>query len=196
MCALRRHVTIHHWHETQVADAGRVVVAVVGVGVGVGGHTVDGSDAVRGHVAVVLAVHAVVVPYEVAVAHEGASADAALVARAAGVRADVQRELRLGRERHGAPLTVQRLVGHVRPPMCCYVTLHGKTFLANITCVWTFPCVRSFVYVEGRLLRESLEADVALVGALAGVRAVVDLEVLLAGEGGGALQALEGPALH
>lgn len=57
-------------------------------------------------------------------------------------------------------------------------------------------CVRSFVYVESRLLRESLEADVALVGALAGVRAVVDLEVLLAGEGGGALQALEGPALH
>lgn len=56
--------------------------------------------------------------------------------------------------------------------------------------------MRSFVYVEGRLLRESLEADVALVGALAGVRAVVDLEVLLAGEGGGALQALEGPALH
>lgn len=56
--------------------------------------------------------------------------------------------------------------------------------------------MRSFVYIECRFLRESLEAYVTLVGPLAGVRAVVDLEVLLAGEGGGALQALEGPALH
>lgn len=56
--------------------------------------------------------------------------------------------------------------------------------------------MRSFVYIECGLLRESLEADVALVGALAGVRAVVDLEVLLAGEGGRALQALERAALH
>lgn len=56
--------------------------------------------------------------------------------------------------------------------------------------------MRSFVYVECGLLRESLEAHVALVGALAGVRAVVYLEVLLAGEGGRALQALERPALH
>lgn len=57
-------------------------------------------------------------------------------------------------------------------------------------------CVRSFVNVECGLLRESLEAHVALVGALAGVRAVVDLEVLLACEGRGARQALEGPPLH
>lgn len=56
--------------------------------------------------------------------------------------------------------------------------------------------MRSFVNVECRLLRESLEADVALVGALAGVGAIVDLQVLLAGEGGGAGQALEGAALH
>ena len=54
-------------------------------------------------------------PYEVAVAHEGAAAHAALVAGPAGVRADVQRELRLGRERHRTPLAVQRLVRHVRP---------------------------------------------------------------------------------
>lgn len=56
--------------------------------------------------------------------------------------------------------------------------------------------MRSFVYVECRLLRESLEADVTLVGALAGVRAVVYLEVLLAGEGGRALETLERPALN
>lgn len=56
--------------------------------------------------------------------------------------------------------------------------------------------MRSFMDVECGLLREPFEADVALVGALAGVRAVVDLQVLLAGEGGGAGQALEGPALH
>lgn len=49
--------------------------------------------------------------------------------------------------------------------------------------------------VECGLLREPFEADVALVGALAGVRAVVDLQVLLAGEGGGARQALERSAL-
>lgn len=57
-------------------------------------------------------------------------------------------------------------------------------------------CVRSFVYIECWFLRESLEADVTLVGTLAGVRAVVYLEVLLAGEGGGTLQALERAALH
>lgn len=56
--------------------------------------------------------------------------------------------------------------------------------------------MRSFVYVECGLLRESLEAHVALVGALAGVRAVVDLEVLLARERRGTRQALEGPPLH
>lgn len=56
--------------------------------------------------------------------------------------------------------------------------------------------MRSFVYIECRFLRESLEAYVTLVGALAGVRAVVDLQVLLAREGGRALQALEGPPLH
>lgn len=56
--------------------------------------------------------------------------------------------------------------------------------------------VRPFVYVERGLLRESLEAHVALVGPLAGVRAVVDLQVLLAREGGRTLQALERPALH
>lgn len=50
--------------------------------------------------------------------------------------------------------------------------------------------------VKCRLLRESLEANVALVWALSRVRAVVDLQVLLAREGGRALQALEGPALH
>lgn len=57
-------------------------------------------------------------------------------------------------------------------------------------------CVRSFVYIECRFLRESLEAYVTLVGALAGMGAVVDLQVLLAGEGGRALQTLEGPPLH
>lgn len=31
------------------------------------------------------------------------------------MRADVKRELRLGCERHGAAVAVQRLVGHVRP---------------------------------------------------------------------------------
>lgn len=56
--------------------------------------------------------------------------------------------------------------------------------------------MRSFVYVKCGLLRESLEAHVALVGALAGVRAVVDLEVLFAREGRGTRQALEGPPLH
>lgn len=45
-------------------------------------------------------------------------------------------------------------------------------------------------------MREPLEADVALVRPFAGVRAIVYLEVLLAGEGGRALQALERPALH
>lgn len=54
-------------------------------------------------------------PYEIAVAHEGASADAALVAGGGGVRADVQRELRLGGEGERAALAVQRLVRHVRP---------------------------------------------------------------------------------
>lgn len=141
------------------------------------------------------AVHAVVVAYEIAVPHEGAPAHAALVARAGRVRADVQRELRLGRERHRAAVAVERLVGHVRPSVCCHITLHCESFLAYITRVWTFTCVRSFVNVECRLLRESLETDVALVGALAGVRARVYLQVLLAGEGGRARQALERSAL-
>lgn len=45
--------------------------------------------------------------------------------------------------------------------------------------------------VETGFLGEALEADVALIGALPGVRARVNLQVLLAGEGGGARQALE-----
>lgn len=56
--------------------------------------------------------------------------------------------------------------------------------------------MRSFVYIESGFLRESLEAYVTLVGALSRVRAVVDLQVLLAREGGRALQALERAALH
>lgn len=52
-----------------------------------------------------------------------------------------------------------------------------------------------FVDVETGLLREALQADVALIGPLAGVRARVYLQVLLAGEGGGARQALERSAL-
>lgn len=55
--------------------------------------------------------------------------------------------------------------------------------------------MRSFVNVECGLLRESFEANVALVGALSRVRAVVNLQVLFTGERGRALQALEGPAL-
>lgn len=49
--------------------------------------------------------------------------------------------------------------------------------------------------VETGLLREALQADVALIRPLAGVRACVNLQVLLAGEGGGARQALERSAL-
>lgn len=49
--------------------------------------------------------------------------------------------------------------------------------------------------VETGFLREALETDVALIGALAGVRARVYLQVLLAREGGGARQALERSAL-
>lgn len=49
--------------------------------------------------------------------------------------------------------------------------------------------------VEAGLLREALQADVALIGPLAGVRARVYLQVLLAGEGGGTRQALERSAL-
>lgn len=56
--------------------------------------------------------------------------------------------------------------------------------------------MRSFVYIECGFLRESLEAYVTLIRALARMRAVVYLEVLLAGEGGRALQALERAALH
>lgn len=55
--------------------------------------------------------------------------------------------------------------------------------------------MRPLVDVETGLLREALEADVALIGALAGVRARVYLQVLLAGEGGGTGQALERSAL-
>lgn len=80
--------------------------------------------------------------------------------------------------------------------MSSYITLYGESFLTNITSVWTFTCVRSFVYIECRFLRESLEAYVTLVRPLAGVGAVVYLEVLLAGEGSRALQALERPPLH
>lgn len=56
--------------------------------------------------------------------------------------------------------------------------------------------MRSFVYVKCGLLSESLEAYVALIRSLAGVRAVVDLQVLLAREGRRTRQALEGPPLH
>lgn len=80
--------------------------------------------------------------------------------------------------------------------MRCYVTFHRESFLANIASIWAFACVRSFVYIKCRLLRESLEAYITLVGPLSGVRPVVYLEVLLTGEGGWALQALERSALH
>lgn len=56
--------------------------------------------------------------------------------------------------------------------------------------------MRSFVYVERGLLCEALETDVALVGPLARVRAVVYLQVLLAGEGRGTREALERSPLH
>lgn len=55
--------------------------------------------------------------------------------------------------------------------------------------------MRPLVDVEAGLLREALQADVALIGPLAGVRARVYLQVLLAGEGGGTRQALERSAL-
>lgn len=45
--------------------------------------------------------------------------------------------------------------------------------------------MRSFVYIERGLLGEPLEAHVALVGPLAGVRTVVYLQILLARERGG-----------
>lgn len=51
------------------------------------------------------------------------------------------------------------------------------------------------MYVETGFLREALQADVALIRPLAGVRARVYLQVLLAGEGGRARQALERSAL-
>lgn len=103
------------------------------------------------------------------------------------MRADVQRELRLGRERHRAAVAVQRLVGHVRPSVCCYVALDGESFLTNVTGIRPFPCVRSFMYIECGLLRESLEANIALIRSFACVRAIMDLQVLLASEGGRAL---------
>lgn len=49
--------------------------------------------------------------------------------------------------------------------------------------------------VETGFLREAFEADVALIRSLAGVGARVNLEVLLAREGGGTRQALERSAL-
>lgn len=52
-----------------------------------------------------------------------------------------------------------------------------------------------FVDVETGFLGEAFEADVALIRPLAGVGARVNLEVLLAREGGGARQALERSAL-
>lgn len=55
--------------------------------------------------------------------------------------------------------------------------------------------MRSLVDVEAGLLREAFVADVALVRSLAGVRACVYLQVLLAGEGGRTRQALERSAL-
>lgn len=55
--------------------------------------------------------------------------------------------------------------------------------------------MRPLVDVETGLLREALQADVAFIRPLAGVRARVNLQVLLAGEGGGARQALERSAL-
>lgn len=51
------------------------------------------------------------------------------------------------------------------------------------------------MYVETGFLCEALQADVTLIGTLAGVGARVYLQVLLAGEGGGARQALERSAL-
>lgn len=45
--------------------------------------------------------------------------------------------------------------------------------------------------VQTGFLGEALQADVALIGALSGVGARVYLQVLLAGEGSGARQALE-----
>lgn len=55
--------------------------------------------------------------------------------------------------------------------------------------------MRPFVDVQTGFLSEAFEADVALIGSLAGVGARVYLQVLLAGEGRGARQALERSAL-
>lgn len=55
--------------------------------------------------------------------------------------------------------------------------------------------MRPLVYVETRLLREAFQADVALIGPLASMGARVNLQVLLAGEGGGTRQALERSSL-
>lgn len=56
--------------------------------------------------------------------------------------------------------------------------------------------VEALVNVERGFLREAFVTDVALEGALAGVRARVYLQVGLAREGGGALRALIRPPLH
>jgi len=55
--------------------------------------------------------------------------------------------------------------------------------------------MRPLVYVETGFLGEPLEAEFTLVGTLASVRAVVYLQVLLAGEGGGTCRTLERPTL-
>lgn len=56
--------------------------------------------------------------------------------------------------------------------------------------------VDALVDVEGGLLCKALQAELALVGLLPGVGTHVDLQVGLAREGCGALQALVRPPLH
>lgn len=112
------------------------------------------------------------------------------------MRADMERELRLGRECHRATVTSQRLLRNMRPSVCCYVTFHCEPLLANITCVRPFTSVYTLVNVESGFLCESLHALVTLEGTLSSMRADVNLQVGLAGERGRALQALVRPTLN
>ena len=80
-------------------------------------------------------------------------------------------------ESHGADLTHERLLAHVRPPVRLHVLLPREGLLAEVAGEGPLSGVRPPVRLHGLLLRERLAAEVAGKRPLARVRADVAVEV-------------------
>lgn len=127
-----------------------------------------------------VAVHPILMPYQITVAYKCTSTDIALVSGTGGMCTDVNRKLTFGRERERTSLADQRLLGHVAPTVRRDVALYGEAFVANVARVRSFARVHSFVSIETALLSKPFQTQLTLKWPLARVRPHVHFQIRFA----------------